>query len=243
MRIKLYQYNNEMPIIGIIKLDTKFQRILGDIGNSKTWDFPVIYQPMEGIFPEKAIYNADFKLLSNAIESAKILEKKGASAITTTCGFLIKYQKEISNSVNVPVFTSSLLQIPMIYQLLKKKNKIGILTANFKALTKEHLTASGIDNIPLIIKGMEDFDYFQSVFVRDRQGDFDKEKIKAEVVEAAIDLGHYSNELGAIVLECTNMSPYAHDIQKKVNLPLFDMYSLMQWIYAGLIKEKFNEIE
>jgi Asp/Glu/hydantoin racemase len=90
---------------------------------------------------------------------------------------------------------------------------------------------------------MEDFDYFQSVFVRDRQGDFDKEKIKAEVVEAAIDLGHYSNELGAIVLECTNMSPYAHDIQKKVNLPLFDMYSLMQWIYAGLIKEKFNEIE
>jgi aspartate/glutamate racemase len=231
------------PIIGVIKPDTKFQRILGDIGNPNTWNLPVIYKVMDGISPERAVYNDDLELLSNAINTARILERQGADAITTTCGFLIKYQKQISNSVEIPVFTSSLLQIPMIYHLLNRNKKIGILTASFKAINKKQLADNGIDNISLAIKGMDDYDYFQMVFIKDKQEIFNRERIKTEVVEAAIDLRNSCNELGAVVLECTNMSPYAYDIQKCTNLPVFDMYSLMQWIYAGLVKEEFRDTE
>ncbi|MDD3656231.1 MAG: aspartate/glutamate racemase family protein [Atribacterota bacterium] len=230
-------------IIGVIKLDTKFRRIQGDIGNPRTWNFPVIYQIMEGIFPERAVYYTDSELLVKAIETAKILEKKGVNGITTSCGFLGKFQKEISNSVQIPVFTSSLLQIPLIYNLLNKDRKIGVLTANYKSLTKEHLVGSGIKNIPLVIKGMDDYKYFQRVFVKDQLANFNRERVKTEIIDAAIDLRDSCDELGAVVLECTNMSPYAYDMQKYIDLPVFDMCSLMQWMYNGLVKQKFNEIE
>jgi len=240
MKNNLSENKKKKPIIGIIKPDTKFQRILGDIGNPNTWNLPVIYKVMKGISPEKVIHNDDSELFSNAIETAKILEEQGVHAITTTCGFLIKYQKAISNSVNVPVFTSSLLQVPMIYHMLNRNSKIGVLTASCKAINKKHLDDNGLNNIPLALKGMDDFDYFQMVFIKNQQEKFNRERIKAEVIEAAIDLRNSGNELGAVVLECTNMSPYAYDIQNNINLPVFDMYSLMQWMYAGLIKEKFN---
>lgn len=240
MRENFSGYEKKKPIIGIIMLDTKFQRIKGDIGNPRTWNFPVIYQIMEEIYPKRAVHRTDAELLVKAIENAKKLENKGVNAITTSCGFLGKFQKEIAHSVQVPVFTSSLLQIPLIYNLLNKDRKIGVLTANCNSLTKEHLIGSGIENIPLVIKGMDDYKYFQRIFIEDELEYFNIEQIKAEIVEAAIDLKHSGNGLGAVVLECTNMSPYAYDIQKNIRLPVFDMYSLMQWVYRGLMTKIFN---
>lgn len=229
--------------VGIIKLDTKFYRILGDIGNPRTWKFPVVYQAMEGVFPERVVCHSDPTLLNRAIEAAQILEEKGVAGITTSCGFLGKFQKEIANSVSIPVITSSLLQIPIIHNLLNKDKKIGVLTASEKSLNREHLLGSGIKDIPLIIKGMDDFNYFQRVFIQNQLTDFNIEKIKIEIVNAATDLKQSCDNLGALVLECTNMSPFALDIQKNVNLPIFDIYSLVQWFYHSLVTKIFNEIE
>ncbi len=163
--IRHFQENIDKPCIGIIQLDTKFQRVLGDIGNPKTWDFPVIYRLMEGNYPDKVVNNINYEVRSAAINTARDLEEKGVDAITTTCGFLAKYQREINNSVNVPVFTSSLIQIPVIYQLLNRKKSIGVMTANSKSLTEEHLFGVGVRDIPLIVIGMENKKYFQKVFI------------------------------------------------------------------------------
>lgn len=35
--------------IGVLMLDSVFPRICGDIGNAKTWDFPVLYKKVEGV--------------------------------------------------------------------------------------------------------------------------------------------------------------------------------------------------
>lgn len=153
---------------------------------------------------------------------------------------MAKYQKDISNSVNVPVFTSSLLQIPMIYQILNKKKRIGVITANSKNLTEEHLYGAGIQNIPLIIMGMENREYFQQIFIQNQPGFINKERIIKEIIETVKNMLNFNKDIGAIVLECTNMSPYAYDIQKISNLPVFDIYTLMQWFYSGLIKSFFN---
>lgn len=235
-----YQKKDNQPYIGIIKLDTKFQRLLGDIGNPNTWNFPVVYQVIEGIYPENIVNYDDYGVLISAIKAARYLEEKGVDAITTTCGFMAKYQKDISNSVNVPVFTSSLLQIPMIYQILNKKKRIGVITANSKNLTEEHLYGAGIQNIPLIIMGMENREYFQQIFIQNQPGFINKERIIKEIIETVKDMLNFNEDIGAIVLECTNMSPYAYDIQKISNLPVFDIYTLMQWFYSGLIKSFFN---
>ncbi len=235
-----YQKKDNQPYIGIIKLDTKFQRLLGDIGNPNTWNFPVVYQVIEGIYPENIVNHDDYRVLISAIKAARYLEEKGVDAITTTCGFMAKYQKDISNSVNVPVFTSSLLQIPMIYQILNKKKRIGVITANSKSLTEEHLYGAGIQNSPLIIMGMENREYFQKIFIQNQPGFINKERIIKEIIETVKNMLNFNKDIGAIVLECTNMSPYAYDIQKISNLPVFDIYTLMQWFYSGLIKSFFN---
>lgn len=227
------------PLIGIIKLDTNFRRIWGDIGNPKTWKFPVIYQTMKNIPPGKVVFQPDYELQIRSIESAQILEKRGVNAVTTTCGFLGRFQREISNSVKVPVFTSSLLQVPLVYNLLAKDRTIGILTANCQSLKEDHLLGCNIKNIPLAIKGMDNYEYFQKVFIQDQQADFDKDRIKKEILEAVIDLVNSNGKLGAVILECTNMSPYAYDIQRFINLPVFDMCSLMRWAYAGLSSQQF----
>lgn len=109
MKTKLSESKKKEPIIGIIKPDTKFQRILGDIGSPQTWDLPVIYEVMKGISPEKVVHNNDdFELLSNVIETAKILEKQGVHAITTTCGFLSNIKKKLA-TVLIYLF------LPLVY--------------------------------------------------------------------------------------------------------------------------------
>lgn len=231
---------NKKPYIGIIKLDTKFQRLPGDIGNQNTWNFPVIYHVMKDIFPDRVVGNINSRVLAMAIRASIDLEKNGVGAITTTCGFLAKYQKELSNCVNIPVFTSSLMQIPLVRQLLNSEKKIGVITANSKSLTKVHLSGVGAENIPLIVVGMERYSYFQKVFIENQVVRFDRDRIKYEIIELVKDLIDSHPKLGAIVLECTNMSPYAHDIQKIAGLPIFDMCSLMQWIYSGLVKPIFK---
>jgi Asp/Glu/hydantoin racemase len=47
-------------------------------------------------------------------------------------------------------------------------------------------------------------------------------------------------EVGAIVLECTNMPPYAAAIQKEIDLPIFDIYTLVVMVYHTVVKKDFS---
>lgn len=243
MKNNLSNKKNKIVSIGIIKLDTGFNRIVGDIGNPETWKFPVIYETMEGIVPEIAVHHGDSIILDRAIEAARILEEKGVAGISTSCGFLGKFQKEIANSVKIPVFTSSLLQIPLVFRLLNKDKTIGVLTASQKSLSKDHLLGCGIEDIPLEIKGMDDYSYFQRVFMQNQLKDYDIKRMIDEIVEAAIELKNSCNNMGALVLECTNMPPFAREIQRNIDLPVFDIYSLVQWVYHSLVVRTFSKIE
>ena len=46
-------------------------------------------------------------------------------------------------------------------------------------------------------------------------------------------------KIGAIVLECTNMPPFAEYIQKEAGVPVFDIVSLTNMVYESFHKEKF----
>ena len=107
--------------IGILMLDTKFPRIFGDIGNAETFSFPVRYKRVVGATPQRVVKEADPSLIEPFIEAAKELEQKGVSAITTSCGFLAIFQDYLADAVDIPVFTSSLIQVPLVYRMLKKK--------------------------------------------------------------------------------------------------------------------------
>ena len=104
--------------VGILMLDTRFPRIPGDMGNATTFPFPVRYHRVTGANPDLVVRRGAEGLLPNFIEGARALEREGVGAITTNCGFLIKYQRELAAAVSVPVFTSSLLLVPLVHRML-----------------------------------------------------------------------------------------------------------------------------
>lgn len=221
--------------IGILMLETKVPRIPGDIGNATTWDFPVVYRIVKGASLTRVVKEADPKLIKPFIKAAQELEKLGVKAITTSCGFLAVFQKEMAEAVAIPVFTSSLIQVPLVYRMLKSCQKVGIITADSRSLSRRHLACVGADSVPTAIIGTEE-EEFSKVFL-ENETVLDVETARTNLVTIARRLINRNPEVGAIVLECTNMPPYAKYIQEMVNLPVFDVYTLTNMVYSAIVRE------
>jgi hypothetical protein len=141
--------------VGILMLDTRFPRIAGDMGNASTFPFPVRYHRVTGANPDLVVRRGAEGLLPNFIEGARALEREGVGAITTNCGFLIKYQRELAASVAVPVFTSSLLLVPLVHRMLGPGRRVGVMTVSGATLQPEHLAGRHQRRHPLAVAGME----------------------------------------------------------------------------------------
>src|SRR4029077_5973685 len=119
--------------VGILMLDTQFPRIPGDMGNASTFPFPVRYQRVEGASPDLVVRRGAAGLLPAFIDGARRLEHEGVGAITTNCGFLVKLQRELAAAVRFPVFTSSLLLVPLVHRLAPGGMPRGLLDHDVRA--------------------------------------------------------------------------------------------------------------
>ena len=224
--------------IGILILDATYPCIPGNVGNASTFPFPVRYKVVKEASIERLVKQKDITLLEPFIDAAIELQEEGVKAITGACGFMALFQREVSDAVDVPVFLSSLLQIPFIYQI--KKQKIGIITADSKSLTPEHFISVGVNKeIPLLIGGMEDQKEFREAILEEK-GTLDSDLIEREVVGVAKKLITENPDIGALVLECSDLPPYAHTIQKEVNLPIFDFTTMIQYVHTALVRKEFQ---
>src|SRR5439155_1425295 len=137
--------------IGILMLATKFPRIPGDMGNGLTWPFPVLYKVVPGATPDRVVRHKSAGLINAFLDAASELVELGADGITTTCGFLSLYQRELAAHVRVPVAASSLMQIPLVERILPPGKRVGVLTVSAASLTPEHFIAAGADpNTPIV---------------------------------------------------------------------------------------------
>jgi hypothetical protein len=219
--------------LGILMLEAKFPRIPGDMGNSTTWPFPVLYRVVSGASPEKVVLKGAAGLLPDFIDAAKDLVRLGAEAITTNCGFLSLFQKEIAGAVGVPVATSSLMQVPWVQATLPPGKRVGLVTVSGSTLTPAHLAGAGVPlDTPVV--GTENGREFFRVLIKAEKEDMDVALAEQDVVGAGRDLVAKHPDIGAIVLECTNMPPYAAALQAAVGLPVYDIYSMITWFHAGL---------
>jgi aspartate/glutamate racemase len=229
-----------VPTIGIIMLDTRFPRIPGDIGNPATFSFPVRYEVVKGASPERVVLEADPRLLLPFVEAAHSLERDGVKAIATSCGFLALFQRELAEAVDIPVFSSALMQVHLAHAAISRRRKVGVLTAHAGSLTERHLRGVGIQDIPLVVRGMEDAAEFPRVFV-EGQTRLDREKVGLEMVRAAERLAGDHPEIGALVLECTNMPPYAQAVQAVVNVPVFDVVTMVRLAHAVVNQDPYRD--
>lgn len=224
--------------MGIIMLDTQFPRIPGDAGGAETWDFPVIYKVVKGITPQFFKEDQDKKLLKVLQDAAQELEREGVAAITSTCGLLAIYQQEIAETVKIPVLISSLLQIPLAYHLLSKDQKVGVITIDSRLLGQEHLKAIGGVSIPIAIIGLESGQELNCAILENKK-ELNIVQAEQDMVGAARRLVEENPTVGAIVLECANMAPYATAVQEAVCRPVFDITTLANFIYQSLYRQRF----
>jgi len=220
--------------VGILMLDTRFPRIPGDMGNAQTFPFPVRYHRVQGAAPDLVVRRGAEGLLDRFIEGARQLEREGVGAVTTNCGFLAKFQREMAAAVTVPVFTSSLLLVPLVHRMLAPGRRVGVMTVNAEMLTPAHLAAAGISpDVPLAVAGMETEKEFTRVMLDDEL-ELDVDAAREEHVRVARRLVAEHADIGAIVLECTNMPPYAADIQRATGRPVFDVVALVTLVHQAL---------
>lgn len=224
--------------LGVLMLEARFPRIPGDMGNATTWPFPVLFRVVRGASPEKVVLNGARGLLPDFVDAARDLVDLGAEAITTNCGFLSLFQKELAEAVSVPVATSSMMQVPWVQATLPPGQRVGIVTVSGSTLTPAHLAAIGAPaDTPVV--GTENGREFFRVLIKAEKQDMDVELARADILAAGRELVARHPEVGAIVLECTNMPPYAADLARAVGRPVYDIYSLVTWLHAGLRPRAF----
>jgi hypothetical protein len=224
--------------VGILMLETRFPRIPGDMGNALTWPFPVLYKVVPGASPARVVFDKAEGLLAGFLDAAAELVRLGADGITTTCGFLSLYQREIAAHVGVPVATSSLMQLPLIERVLPPGRRVGIVTISAASLTREHLIAAGADpDTPVV--GTDAGREFTRAILGDEER-LDAALAERDILDAGDMLRARHPETGAVLLECTNMVPYARALSEHLRLPVFSIHTFVAWFQAGLVPRDFG---
>jgi hypothetical protein len=228
--------------VGILLLDARFPRPPGDIAFAETFEFPVLYQVVRHATPRRVVCDQAAGLVEAFCEAARALEAAGVRAISTSCGFLALHQAALATAVRVPVFTSSLLQIPAVLRALGPDRKVGVLTISAETLTPAHIAEVGVDGSMLervVVGGLEDADALYRPIIENR-GPLDVDAARAQVVGAAVAQAEARPEVGALVLECTNLPPYAAAVQAATGLPVWDAISLVRWVHSAVRQRPYD---
>jgi hypothetical protein len=226
--------------IGIIHLEVWYPLLPGNVVNATTYNFPVRYKALVGGTQER-IHGAAPSIGDSIIKAGRELEQEGVRAIAGACGYLGNYQRQVAAALNVPVFLSSLLQVPMIHHSLRPGQRIGVLCADGPALTSRLLEACGVTpDMPIAVLGLEDRPEFSNITYS--KGEFSFAQIQQEVVDAARQLVEEYKDIGAILLECSDMPPFASAVQAAVKLPVFDFVTMINWIHQAVAQRPYAGI-
>jgi hypothetical protein len=222
--------------LGLLMLQTRFPRPPGDIGHPHTFAFPVRRVVVGGADPQRVVREEATGLVERFIDVARALVADGACSIGTSCGFLALHQCALSAALPVPVATSSLLQCAWLASVLPSGRKPGIVTIDKAALSPAHLAAVGVPpGTP--IEGVDPQGEFATRLLND-EPTLDLERAEAEVVAAAVRLTQTHPDVGAIVLECTNMPPYAAAVARATQRPVYDVVTLLNWLWSGAVARR-----
>lgn len=215
---------------GLVQLET----LVGNSTNPASYDYPVRLHRVQGANVHTILENPDPTVLRTMIADAQALAAEGIKAVTTSCGFNAIFQRQLAEAVSVPVFTSSLLQVPFVQRIHGPQSEICVLTANAGALKPEHLSSVGIERTEgLHISGLEQCPEWNRMFA-DPEAEIDMAMIEQEILGAAVRALKQHPGIRAFVLECTDLPPYSAAIRRHTGLPVFDFISMVNYLHSSL---------
>lgn len=222
-------------VLGIIAVDLIYPKMPGNVVNASTYDFPVLFHKVS--FEIEQLFAGDESIKDMVIEAARALEAEGVRAIVGACGYFAHFQQEVAAAVNVPVFLSSLLQLPLIKAGIKPDQSVLVLAADGDSLTPDLLKRVGAQDVPLVVQNVGDMPSFAPI--RWGKTTLDNRALTQDLAELTARITEKHPEIGAILLECSDLPPYAWAIQKATGLPVFDFQTLIRWVRACVMQAPY----
>lgn len=233
---------------GKVPKDYKEDFLPGSLENANSFEYPVQYKALDiSLFPEGPRTLTPSPELGKSIaKKAKELEAEGAKIVSTDCGFYVYFQDAMTEDMSIPVCTSALLIVPLVSKLIGRNKRVGIITWDSRALSKEHLRQAGIDeSIRIAVVGFEKWAQKRSpMYQADANVPAEKrlEMLEEDLVSASKALIQKHPDVGAIVLECTAFPPAAYAVQRATGLPVFDIVMLLNWIGDAVIRKRYSSM-
>ncbi len=223
--------------IGILLVEADYAMLPGNVANASTYDFPVIYQVLKGVTFER-IAVADPSVLDVLIAGGEALIANGVRAVVSACGSFANYQRAAAAALSVPTYLSSMLQVPWIQAALQPKQKLLVIAAVGSALTPRVFEECAItDTDRLLVEQAIDVPEFAAMLSPEG---FNPAKLETQLSEYASNLVRKHPDAGAILLQCSDLPPFAWAIQNATGLPVYDMNTLISWVQAATVRKPYD---
>ena len=220
--------------IGMLCAQWNIPFVPGDLNNASTFEFPMRYLEVEGLIGADILRGNGEKYTPLMVDAAQQLEAEGVRALTSNCGFMAVFQDAVAEAVDIPVFLSSLLQLGMATSMVGAHHRVGVIAANSAAVTPELFARVGFKQSDrVVVQGLEGFEHFREVIL-DEVGVMDPDRFAEDVLDGARALIAGAPDVGAILLECSDLPPYAAAIGELTGLPVFDWASFIDHIHRAL---------
>lgn len=232
--------------IGILLFDDRaYPMAPGDVGNASTYNFPVRINVVKGLnwYPghQRTWEDPRPPEVDLLVSAAKDLQREGVRAVVTGCGFFSTMQDVLADELDIPVFTSPLVLLPLLLRMISNQKSIGVMTASKPHLTDEFFEAGGIDDMQRIkVIGAESASEFMETHMGGRRIEMDVDLLERQIVDIAGSFADLNEDLGMIVLECTTFPTFALPIQERTGLPVVDFVGFIEFIYRSVVCRRYS---
>lgn len=226
--------------LGILQLDNAPQMLAGSLSNPATFAFPIICRRVLGASVRNVVFGAqDDRMEAAFINAAKELVHDGAVAITSNCGFTIKYQKAMMQALSVPVSMSSLLLLP--YLVATTKGRIGILTFDSRPLTSDLLRLVGVETHDRVaVAGIENSQTWRMMSEPENKTTISQ--MAEDLLAAIAHMRKRHDDVEAILFECAGFPAVANGVREQTKLPVYDAVTNAKLLMSGYSLGVLNAI-
>ena len=233
--------------VGILMFDKKrFPMLPGDVGNATSYPFPVLLRQIEGLEdnPYPPLTDPDGRYtteVQSCIDAAIRLEKDGVRAIAMCCGFFSLIQPVLARHLTIPIMTSPLMMLPTIQQMIRPDQSVLVVTAAARFLSNDFFAAVGADlSNRITVVGLDDSEVFNAMCMGGSAITCDSDRLRADILMAVDEGRRRYPDIGAVMLECTSLPPFACDVQLATGLPVFDFIACVEWMHRAVVAKTYS---
>lgn len=224
--------------LGVIRLDYDYPPAPGDIDCPDSFSCDVYYKVVPGLTFEMCQKGEMTEEVKQRFkDSIKwLVEEKKVNGITGDCGFMMNFQSLAREVTKIPIFMSSLCQLPAVTCCYAEKEQIIIMTANgqslepMRGLIRDECGVDTEDKRYNIV-GCEDVPHFGEAVAKGDKVNT-KKATKGIVKKAREALKKYPQSR-AFLLECTELPPYSDAIRFHTGLPVYDSITACHFFISG----------